>query len=279
MGEAMAAKLSKFLTEGRTYLGGSHFTLLIISFLFFNLQRSWVQIISAILVSFIVEYACRLVSSKNRERSIWDSLFSAFTESAGLLILIRSRETWFYAFISAIAVISKYVLTTNERKHFYNPTNIAIVLCLAFLPATTFDVRPDEFDVSIYSIFHVMSFGILAVYFGKTWRVTLGYVTGLFLFSAILSLLKADPFVYFLGPEIGAIGMIFMFLMITDPKTTPKNAGPQYVFGFAVAGVLYLLRWNELIYANYFALFLVTLTRGLLLFYKSVSPDVPPVVA
>ena len=268
----MQSRLKKIFTEGRLYLGGSHLTLLLISFFFFQLQRSMFQIVSAFVAAVVVEFFCRQFSEKNKDRKIVDSLLSAFTEAAGFLILVRSRETWFYVIGVALAVLSKYLLTTHDRKHIYNPTNIAIVICLAFLPSTFFDVRPDEFDVSIYSIFHVICFGTLAVYYGKTWRVSVGYFAGLVLLSVVMSFIKNDPFIYYFGPEVGAIGMIFMFLMITDPKTTPKSAPMQLLFGFAVASVLYVLRYNELIYANYFALFLVSLTRGVFLFLKSLEP-------
>lgn len=256
--------MKKFKVDGRWFLGGSHLTLLLICFYFFDLQRSPFQIVSAYAAALATELVCSFVSKKNSHRTIGDTLFSAATEAAGLLILVRSSFDYAYIIFSIVAVSSKYLLRLDEKRHMFNPTNIAIVTGLVLIPRHYFEVRPDDFSQNIYPILHVFTFGMFAVYFGRTWTVTLSYFSSCCLISLLLTAFSYDTEIYFLGPEIGALGLIFMFLMITDPKTTPATRSGQYLFGASVAVILYVLRHFEVFYAHYFALFLVTLARGIL---------------
>lgn len=248
--------------DGRWFLGGSHLTLLLVCIFFYNLQRSPLQIVSAYITGFLIELAFYSLTDKNKERSLFDCLFSSATEAAGLLILVKSTYDWFYIPMTAVAVGSKYFLKKDTKSHLYNPTNFAIVAMFALVPRRFFELRGDEFNISFYPMLHVLVFGVFAVFYGKTWRVTVSYLVTICLLSFLLSVTLGESFIYLLGPEISAIGLIFMFLMITDPKTTPKENVHQYAFGSAVAILLYLLRMNEFYYAHYIALFLVILIRG-----------------
>lgn len=249
--------------DGRWFLGGSHITLLLISYFFFSLQRSIFQICSAYVAALICEYVFFKFSQKNKHRRLIDSLFSATTEAAGLLILVRSSFQWTYVVFSVLAVSSKYLLLLDKKRHFFNPTNFAIVAGLTFMPREYFEVRGDDFNISFYPMMHVLLFGLAAVYLGKTWRVTLAYFITIVLMSFLLSLQSGDSIIYYLGPEVGAIGLIFMFLMITDPRTTPASSRGQLFFGFLVAATLYVFRSFEMFYSHFFSLFIVTLFRGL----------------
>ena len=50
---------------------------------------------------------------------------------------------------------------------------------------------------------------------------------------------------------------LFVFFMITDPKTTVRTKWGQCVVAFAVALVEAILRLNRVVHAPYYALFLV----------------------
>lgn len=249
--------------DGRWFLGGSHVTLLLISYFFYDLQRTPFQIFSAYVAAFCTEIFFFHVTKKNSHRTIGDSLFSAATEAAGLLILVRSSFQFAYVIFAIVAVASKYALRLDERRHMFNPTNVAIVTGLVLIPRVYFEVRSDDFSLGLYPILHVFLFGTVAVYLGRTWMVTLSYITTAFAISFASHLATDQSLIYFIGPELGAIGFIFMFLMITDPRTTPSSKIGQAVFGSAVAVVLYVLRAYEVLYAHFLALFLVTLIRGI----------------
>jgi Na+-translocating ferredoxin:NAD+ oxidoreductase RnfD subunit len=227
--------------------------------------------LSCYLTAACIEVILYLLTKKNKARSLKDVLFSSATIAAGLLILVKSTYDWFYVPMACLAVGSKYLFTRTQTAHMYNPTNFAIVTMFALMPREYFELRGDEFNISFYPMLHVLIFGILAVFFGKTWRVTLSYFASILLISLMLSFLMNESFIYLLGPEISSLGLIFMFLMITDPKTCPKESRHQIYFGIAVAFFLCLLRANEIYYAHYLALFVVLLIRGHYLLYRSLT--------
>jgi Na+-translocating ferredoxin:NAD+ oxidoreductase RnfD subunit len=57
---------------------------------------------------------------------------------------------------------------------------------------------------------------------------------------------------------------LFIFFMITDPKTTVSSKTGQCVVAFAVAAVEMVLRLHQVVYAPFYALFLVGPTAMLL---------------
>jgi hypothetical protein len=246
--------------NGRWFLGGSHITLVIICILFFHLQRTPLQIGFGIFCGFLTEYGLYKLTNKYGSNLIFDRLFSAFTEVAGLLVLLKSHLWWFYGATSAITVASKYLLRKSRREHIFNPTNFAITIALCFFPIHWFEAWPDEYMRSWYPMMHVTAFGIIAVWLGGTWMVSLAYIISLifwsFLFYPVHDL---TTLIYAYGPEVGTIGLIYLFLMITDPKTAPKKLKQQIVYASAISFVHIYLRHGQYLYSRYIALFFITL--------------------
>lgn len=251
-----------FPREGRWYLFGSHLTLVFIAWQFYGLQRTTEQIALAYVAAILVEYVGFRLTTKYTGRSFWkDRAFSAASEAAGLLVLVRASGTETYAIMAAIAVANKYLFRIDDKRHAFNPTNFAIVLGLLIFPKTIFDVRSDEFALHLHPILHVVAFGVLATWRGNSWVITLSYFAMLALGSAILPSISGESFLYHFAPEIGAIGMVFAWLMITDPRTTPRERSWQILFGASVAAVMLVLRLGEVFYAEFIALFIVTTIR------------------
>lgn len=263
--------------DGRWFLGGSHVLLFLVAWFFFGLQRGIEQILWGYLFTLATEFILYKVTDKYKGKSVWDRMFSAATEISGLIILIRSGHNFFYAITGPMAVMSKYLFRVNKNQHLFNPTNFAIVSGLCLFPATTFNLLTDEYARNTYPLIHVTVLGILAVWRGKTWPVTVGYLGMMLLYSLVHSLFVPGSFIYWFGPEIGAIGLIFLFLMITDPKTTPASISGKFVFGISVAVAKIILKEFEIIYPQFLALFIVTLIRGVLLL-KEEMKAVPAMV-
>jgi hypothetical protein len=263
MSELQMKLLNKIINreiDGRWFLGGSHLLLVTISFFFFGLQRSGVQILFAYSVGFLTEFVCFNFSTKYKNGKILDRLFSAATESAGLLVLLKSHIWWFYGFFSFIAVSSKYLFRKENNSHIFNPTNFAITLGLTVFPIHWFGAWPDEYMLTTYPMIQVSLMGAIAVWLGRTYVVSLSYIAGLFIWlSLFFPMSNLTDLVYAIGPEFGAIGLIYLFLMITDPKTAPKNYYAQMFYGLSIALVHVFLRKHQLLYSRYVALFIVTL--------------------
>ena len=60
---------------------------------------------------------------------------------------------------------------------------------------------------------------------------------------------------------------LFIFFMITDPPTTVKSRNGQILVAFLIAFVEFILRLSQVIYAPFYALFLVGPAAKILTMY------------
>lgn len=252
--------------DGRYFLFGSHITLFWVALAEYGLPRTQVQFMSAYVTAVVLELFLHYKLKKYPNATWHDRALSAVAEAAGIMLLVRSSSWYFYAFCSAIAVLSKYAFVRHDGVHMFNPTNFAIIFCLAVLPIHYFQIYPDEYSLRVYPIIHVIIIGTLAVAYGRTLSVVLGYFVGLVCWGLVAEIFTTGGFVRAVYPEIGAFGMIFAFLMITDPKTTPASVPLKFLFGAAVGVMVLVLRTGRISYPNFVALFIVSILTYFLSF-------------
>jgi Na+-translocating ferredoxin:NAD+ oxidoreductase RnfD subunit len=89
-------------------------------------------------------------------------------------------------------------------------------------------------------------------------------VLAFFLFAYVCSWITGHPFLAEVAPITGPMYQLFIFFMITDPKTTVQTKWGQCVVAFLIALVEMILRLHESVYAPLHALFLVGPTANLL---------------
>jgi Na+-translocating ferredoxin:NAD+ oxidoreductase RnfD subunit len=94
------------------------------------------------------------------------------------------------------------------------------------------------------------------------WRVgrlhiSATYVVSYLLFSFIRSAVTGIPWLAAVAPITGPMYQLFIFFMVTDPKTTVRPRWGQCLVVFVVAFVEMILRLEEVVYAPLYALFLV----------------------
>jgi Na+-translocating ferredoxin:NAD+ oxidoreductase RnfD subunit len=94
------------------------------------------------------------------------------------------------------------------------------------------------------------------------WRVgrlhiSATYVGSFLLFSFVRSAITGNPWLASVAPITGPMYQLFIFFMVTDPKTTVRPRWAQCAVVFVVAFVEMLLRLAEVVYAPFYALFLV----------------------
>ena len=162
---------------------------------------------------------------------------------------------WIYAGTAAVSLLSKHVIQIGGR-HIFNPSNFGLVLCFLLLgPA---HAAPLDFWWGPMSPWLGLAFAIivggaslilgrlkllgLAVSFWCTFAVGvavlaatghtmaarwhLGPITGAYLWSVLLT-----------SPEI----LVFLFFMITDPRTTPRGQKERAAYGMSVGLLAALL--------------------------------------
>ena len=106
--------------------------------------------------------------------------------------------------------------------------------------------------------------GSLIIWQAKRLHICVTYVLSFLFFAYVRSWITGHAFLAEVAPITGPMYQLFIFFMITDPKTTVQTKWGQCVVTFLIALVEMMLRLNESIYAPLYALFLVGPSANLL---------------
>jgi Na+-translocating ferredoxin:NAD+ oxidoreductase RnfD subunit len=218
-------------------------------------QVSVPQILAAILTCAILEVALTFRQTKS---IVWPA--SAMLTGSGVALILRvvgtppdDHWTFFawdvFAVVAGLSLLSKYVIR-YRGSHVFNPSNIGLVV--AFVVLGTTRVEPLDFwwaplNLAMIAAYAVILTGGLLITrrlrllgLAATFWVALAAGVGLLAGSghcmtASWSFAPVCGFdfwrVIVTSPEV----MIFLFFMITDPKTVPAGRVGRVVFGLLVA--------------------------------------------
>jgi enediyne biosynthesis protein E5 len=216
----------------------------------FGFLESWSRTALAISTAILVEILlARLFFGK------WPHLASSYISGISVGMLVRSPEVWPYALCSAISITSKYVLRV-EGRHIWNPSNFGIVAML-LLAADTVAGLSVQWGNNLLPMVVVWCFGSVIIHRLGRFHITLTYVASFLAFSVLRAAVTGHPWPSEVAPLTGPMYQLFIFFMITDPKTTVHTRWGQCLVAFLVAAVEAALRLLELVHAPYYALFIV----------------------
>ncbi len=182
-------------------------------------------------------------------------LSSAYISGISIAILVRSPVMWPYAVGAVLSVMSKYLLRVKGR-HLWNPSNFGICILLFLAP---FAVAPlsVQWGNELWPMLVIWAIGLNAVWLAKRAHITVAYVAAFFLFAFVRSLITGSSFMAEAAPITGPMYQLFALFMVTDPKTTVSPRWAAVAVVCLVALVEMVLRLAEVIYAPFYALFLV----------------------
>lgn len=224
--------------------------ILLAAHLSFGILESYPKLIMAIVASFITELVLhRLIVGT------WRDLSSAYISGISVGILIRSPQLWPFALCAMITITSKYVLRYRDQ-HLWNPSNFGVVMMLLLAPEYV-SVLSIQWGNNMWAMLIIWLIGSISIYRLKRFHICATYVLSFFFFALIRSWLTADPYIAEISPITGPMYQLFVFFMITDPKTTIKSKWGQYFVAFLIAFVEMIFRLNEAVYAPFYALFIV----------------------
>lgn len=255
----------KLKIDPRYFLILNHSFLLVFGLFVTTLQRDPLQIAFGIGMTILAEIFLSVVFKKNKIRSWFDIIKSSLVISLGLLILLISRHWWFYGVAGVFAVSAKYFFRKDSENHIYNPTGFAIIAMLTFFPNYLF-VRGDQFNGTLVPLLSVLFFGLNAIILSNRWRLTLSYISTSLVLSLLYCGLTQHRFLLLFGPDVGTSGLLFMFLMFTDPKTSPSNYKKQIFQGISIAFLNLTFRLLEFAYPQFVALFLFSSFEAIVYF-------------
>lgn len=248
---AGASTWRKMFTLDNRYLAPGLITIILLGgHLSFGILENWTSTLLAIGVCIVCEVALGLLIVGRIPH-----LASAYITGISVGILIRSPYAWPYALCSALSIGSKYVLRWRNR-HLWNPSNFGVsaVLFLCAPVAAGLSIQWGNF---MWPMLVVWCLGSLIIARLKRFHICLTYVASFIAFSGVRSLITGHSFLTSVAPLTGPMYQLFVFFMITDPRTTVSTKRGQCVVAFLVAAVEMILRLFEFIYAPFYALFLV----------------------
>lgn len=148
------------------------------------------------------------------------SLQSAYVTGLSLSLLLKPQAglIWPFALGAFLAIASKYVLMLRGR-HLWNPSNFAISLLLVLAPSRI-ALLSHQWGNHLATNVVIWTFGLLIASRVRVLHVTLTYVACYLVLAALRSTLVGTPLLAELAPITGPMYQLFIFFMITDPRTT-----------------------------------------------------------
>lgn len=223
---------------------------LLIGHLSFGILESYTRTALAIVVAIAAEIALgRLAYGR------WPHLASAYITGISVGMLVRSPLAWPFVLGSLLSITSKYVLRVNGR-HLWNPSNFGLCALLLLAPATV-AVLSIQWGNQIWPVLVIWTLGGITLWRLDRLHISVIYVASFLVLAFVRSGLTGSPWVTNVAPITGPMYQLFIFFMITDPRTTVRRRWGQYAVTVLVAVVEMLLRLASVVYAPLYALFLV----------------------
>ncbi|HSY72690.1 MAG TPA: RnfABCDGE type electron transport complex subunit D [Alloacidobacterium sp.] len=224
--------------------------ILLVGHLSFGILESYQKTLLAIGTSILAELVLgRIFLHK------WPHLASAYITGISVGILLRSPAFWPYALCSLIAITSKYVLRVKGR-HIWNPSNFGICVML-FLASEAVASLSIQWGNNLWAMLVIWALGSAIIWRLRRFHICSVYVVSFIALAFLRAWITGDPWQSEISPITGPEYQLFIFFMITDPKTTVRSKTGQCIVAFAVAAVEFLLRLDQSIYAPLYALFMV----------------------
>jgi Na+-translocating ferredoxin:NAD+ oxidoreductase RnfD subunit len=284
------------IRDARLHLAALIISLQVLGQVAFEFQLSIAQILISIGTCALLEL---VIVFRQQRMIMWPA--SALLTGNGVAFVLRVPGTehgdwwslngwWIFAGTAAVALLTKYVVRLRGE-HIFNPSNIGLVLCFLILGPGR--AEPLDFWWGPMSLWMGVALAIIVVgglvILGRlklltiavgfwvafaaatgalalsghamTARWHLGEISGLYFWWVLIT-----------SPEI----LVFLFFMITDPKTSPKARRARIAYSVSIALLATLLiagarteYWSKVAVLG--ALAIVCLVRAL---YRRFAPEI-----
>ncbi len=148
---------------------------------------------------------------------------------------------WPFVLGGFIAISSKYVLRYRDN-HLWNPTNFA-VSALLLLAADRVSVLSHQFGNDITTNLVIWIFGLIIAARVGVLHITVTYVASFLILNSLRAAALGMPVLPEIAPITGPMYQLFVFFMITDPRTIVKGRRRQIVVAILIAIMETLIRF------------------------------------
>ncbi len=171
------------------------------------------------------------------------NLLSAYISGISLTLLIKPQggALWPFVLGAVLAISSKYVLRYRGN-HLWNPTNFAIAALLLAAPDRV-SVLSHQFGNDVLTNLVIWTFGMVIAARVGALHITLTYVTSFLLLNTLRAVALGQPVLPEIAPITGPMYQLFIFFMITDPRTAVRGRSRQVAVAVLIALTETLIRF------------------------------------
>ncbi len=213
------------------------FLLLIVGSFVAHIYLGWVEIVSILLFTVLVEH---IFLYFNKRRDFYFS-YSSFSTGIGVIVLMYSPHLWIYFVVIALGLFQKHFITF-EGKQFFNPSNFALMMALLFFYKDA-HIISGQFGDELWLLLVVSILAIIILVRVNRWVIPLAFVVS-YLFLQYFLVLSYDPVIVFediYHRFYSVTFILFIYFMLTDPPVTPSKWYWQIVFAFLISLMAVLL--------------------------------------
>jgi enediyne biosynthesis protein E5 len=173
------------------------------------------------------------------------NLLSAYISGISLTLLIKPQggALWPFVLGGFLAISSKYVLRYRDN-HLWNPTNFAIAALLLAAPDRV-SVLSHQFGNDLTTNLVIWIFGLIIAARVGVLHITLTYVASFLLLNSLRAVALGQPVLPEIAPITGPMYQLFVFFMITDPRTVVRGRQRQIVVAILIALMETLIRFGS----------------------------------
>ncbi|HEX8850028.1 MAG TPA: RnfABCDGE type electron transport complex subunit D [Gemmatimonadaceae bacterium] len=173
------------------------------------------------------------------------NLQSAYISGISLSLLLKPQgyALWPFAIGGFLAISSKYVVRYREN-HLFNPTNFAICVLLLAAPSHV-SVLSHQFGNDFVTNVVIWTFGLIIAARVGVLHITLAYVLSFLALNSTRALVLGQPVLPEIAPLTGPMYQLFVFFMITDPRTVVRGRGKQIVVAVIIALAELVIRYGS----------------------------------
>ena len=213
------------------------FLLLVLGKSFSEIYLSWSYITIILLWALLLEHGMLFI----KENKLSFFSFSSLSTAIGVMLMLATPHSYIYIIVLGLGLFQKHFLTIEER-HFFNPSNFALLAALLFFYDDSHIVLGqlgDSLGLKIFVVILALSILIRV----SRWMIPITFIL-VYIAMQYLFIVQYDPVliiddVYDRFYSVSFI--VFIFFMLTDPKTTPRDAWAQVGFSVVLAFVVTIL--------------------------------------
>ncbi len=182
---------------------------------------------------------------------------SAYITGLSIALLLESNDWRIFVVAATWGILSKYLLRDSKR-HFFNPSNFGIVMTLVLCHGIASVAPGSQWGADHRIALLILALGMMMMYRVNRLDLALAWLGGYVFMGLVRMALGQGGLVFVLGPMTGAEFALFTFSMMPDPKSSPPTRRARIAWGISIAVMDGIMRYFEIRYSMFYALFVHT---------------------